>query len=103
MNKVTTIFLIVILLACNNIQTDSYKTINGRWYFYDKDYKEFHANDSLIYVFDLTNIDKTFKLDYVIRNDGSITRPYRFSPGSADIQPYFWGKVRLLAKMTFYL
>lgn len=102
MKKKTIIFLILILSACNNKQTDTYKTINGRWYFYDKDYKEFHANDSLIYLFDLTNTDRTIKLDYVIRNDSLLTTPHRFSPDS-DIQPYYWGRIEAFCKDSFLL
>lgn len=96
------IIAILVIVGCKE-QHDSYKTINGRWWYFDNNYKEMHASDSLVYVFDFKEIDQNYKLEYVIKNDSFFTNPPRPQFEELNLKPYFRGKIINLQESSFVL
>ncbi|MEN8118536.1 MAG: hypothetical protein ABFS16_16255 [Bacteroidota bacterium] len=84
---------------------DDYKTINGRWWYLEgTTYKEIHANDSCIYLFDFSNYtDRCYQLEYVIRNDTFWTLPPKKRFSSLNMEPYYRGKVIAFDSDSFLL
>ncbi len=96
--------LVVIIFSCNQKQ-DNYKTIKGRWWYVEETiYKEIHASDSCIYIFDFSNYsDRCYELEYVIRNDTFWTIPPQKRFSAIKIEPYFRGSVVKFETDSFIL
>ena len=96
--------LVVIIYSCSRKQ-DNYKTINGRWWYVEETtYKEMHASDSSIYIFDFSNYsDRCYELEYMIRNDTFWTIPPQKRFSAIKIRPYYRGSVVKFETDSFIL
>ena len=101
MKKIVLIISVIAIICSCNKNEDKYKTINGRWWYNDGNYKEMHANDTSVYVFDFKEIEQSFKYNYVIINDSFWTIPPQNE--YSTIRTYFWGKMIIFNNDSFEL
>ena len=107
MKKNYLIVSLVILLfsfnSCFNTKVGS--SIKGRWYYVEnKQYKEIHANDSLLYIFDWSNFDnKSIFNRYYIKNDSLWSQYYFASQLIEKVGFHSWGRIINFTKDSIVL
>ncbi|SFE69974.1 hypothetical protein [Sunxiuqinia elliptica] len=104
MKKYVIITIAILLVGCTS---SSHKDINlkGRWYYFDKNYKEIHANDSLALFFDFKDPLSEFyyQLSYQVKNDSFYTIPVNPEKYLREYKPFFRGVITDFSPNQFVL
>lgn len=94
-----------VFISFNNENSEKTKSIKGRWYYIEnKNYKEIHACDSLIYIFDWSNSDNRAIFNrYHIKDDTLWSQYYFASQLIEKIGFHNWGYIERITQSNLVL
>ncbi|WP_297086745.1 hypothetical protein [uncultured Draconibacterium sp.] len=92
--KLLYIGILILFLGCQNNTKNNF-SISGRWWYVENGYyKEIHANDTCMFVFDFSNVEnKYYSINYFIEADtlwtfrGSIKKSFK------PVAPFMKGEI----------
>ena len=99
------LIIIIVILFVGCTSTSHYDiNLKGRWQYFDENYKEIHANDSLVLFFNHENYYNDFyQLAYLVKNDSFYTLPVNPENYIAGNEPFFRGIITEFTPDQFVL